>query len=99
MHVGGTPEAAGLTDRDLEIVAEIGPTLRDMGIVFAGIDIIGRHLTEINVTSPTCIREIKDFGGPDIAVMIWDAIEALRRLELLFEIIFLTRQRVLKWCG
>ena len=76
VHVGGTPEAAALTDRDLEIVADIGPTLRNMGIVFAGIDIIGRHLTEINVTSPTCIREIKDFGGPDIAVMIWDAIEA-----------------------
>ena len=78
VHVGGAPEAAGLTDRDLEIVGEIGPTLRDMGIVFAGIDIIGTHLTEINVTSPTCIREIKDFGGPDIAVMIWDAIEARR---------------------
>ena len=46
--------------------------------MFAGIDIIGMHLTEINVTSPTCIREIKDFGGPDIAVMIWDAIEARR---------------------
>ena len=78
VHVGGTPEAAGLTDRDLEIAHEIGPVLRDMGIVFAGIDIIGTHLTEINVTSPTCIREIKDFGGPDIAVMIWDAIEARR---------------------
>jgi glutathione synthase len=76
--VGGTPEAAGMTDRDLEIVAEIGPTLRDMGIVFAGIDIIGTHLTEINVTSPTCIREVKGFGGPDIGVMIWDAIEARR---------------------
>ena len=76
VHVGGTPEAAGLTDRDLEIAHEIGPVLRDMGIVFAGIDIIGAHLTEINVTSPTCIREIKAFGGPDIAVMIWDAIEA-----------------------
>ncbi len=78
VHVGGAPEPAGLTDRDLEIVGEIGPTLRDMGIVFAGIDIIGTYLTEINVTSPTCIREIKDFGGPDIAVMIWDAIEARR---------------------
>ncbi len=76
VHVGGTPEAAGLTDRDLEIAHEIGPVLRDMGIVFAGIDIIGAQLTEINVTSPTCIREIKAFGGPDIAVMIWDAIEA-----------------------
>jgi glutathione synthase len=49
-----------------------------MGIVFAGIDIIGTHLTEINVTSPTCIREINGLGGPDIAVMIWDAIEARR---------------------
>jgi glutathione synthase len=49
-----------------------------MGIVFAGIDIIGTHLTEINVTSPTCIREVKGFGGPDIGVMIWDAIEARR---------------------
>ena len=67
VHVGGTPEAIGLTDRDLEIAATIGPRLRELGIVFAGIDIIGAHLTEINVTSPTCIREIKQFGGPDIA--------------------------------
>ncbi len=78
VHVGGTPEAAGLTDRDMEIAAQIGPTLKDMGIVFAGIDIIGDYLTEINVTSPTCIREIKAFGGPDIAAMILDAIEARR---------------------
>ncbi len=78
VHVGGTPEAIGLSDRDLEIAATIGPRLRELGIIFAGIDIIGDHLTEINVTSPTCIREIKDFGGPDIGVMIWDAIEARR---------------------
>lgn len=78
VHVGGTPEAAGLTDRDMEIAAQIGPTLKDMGIVFAGIDIIGNYLTEINVTSPTCIREIKAFGGPDIAAMILDAIETRR---------------------
>lgn len=78
VHVGGTPEAIGLSDRDLEIAATIGPRLRELGIIFAGIDIIGDHLTEINVTSPTCIREIKDFGGPDIAAMIWDAIEARR---------------------
>jgi glutathione synthase len=78
VHVGGTPEAIGLSDRDLEIAATIGPRLRELGIIFAGIDIIGEHLTEINVTSPTCIREIKDFGGPDIGVMIWDAIEARR---------------------
>jgi glutathione synthase len=78
VHVGGTPEAIGLSDRDLEIAATIGPRLRELGIIFAGIDIIGDHLTEINVTSPTCIREIKDFGGPDITAMIWDAIEARR---------------------
>ena len=76
VHVGGTPEAIGLSDRDLEIAAIIGPKLKQMGIVFAGIDVIGNYLTEINVTSPTCIREIKAFGGPDIAALILDAIEA-----------------------
>lgn len=76
VHVGGTPEAVGLSDRDRQIAAQIGPRLKELGIVFAGIDVIGDYLTEINVTSPTCIREIKAFGGPDIAVMIWDAIEA-----------------------
>ena len=78
VHVGGTPEAAGLDDRDLEIAAAIGPRLKQLGIVLAGIDIIGGHLTEINVTSPTCVREIKAFGGPDIAAMVLDAIEARR---------------------
>jgi glutathione synthase len=76
VHVGGTPEAAGLSARDYEIAAQIGPRLKQMGIIFAGIDIIGNYLTEINVTSPTCVREIKAFGGPDIAAMILDAIEA-----------------------
>ena len=78
VHVGGTPEAAGLSDRDLEIAAQIGPRLRELGIIFAGIDIIGDYLTEINITSPTCVREIKAFGGPDISAMIIDAIEARR---------------------
>lgn len=76
VHVGGTPEAAALTERDFEIAAQIGPELRRRGIIFAGIDIIGDYLTEINVTSPTCVREIHHFGGPDIAALIWDAIEA-----------------------
>jgi glutathione synthase len=76
VHVGGTPAAVALSERDLEIAALIGPRLKELGIIFAGIDVIGDYLTEINVTSPTCIREIKAFGGPDIAVMIWDAIEA-----------------------
>ena len=79
VHVGGRPEAAALSDRDLEIAAQIGPRLKELGIIFAGIDIIGDNLTEINVTSPTCVREIKAFGGPDIAAMIIDAIEHKRR--------------------
>jgi glutathione synthase len=78
VHVGGRPEACELDARDLEIAAQIGPALRERGIIFAGIDVIGGYLTEINVTSPTCIREIKAFGGPDIAAMIIDAIEARR---------------------
>jgi len=78
VHVGGRPELAEVTPRDHEIAAEIGPLLREMGLIFAGIDVIGGLLTEINVTSPTCIREIKNFGGPDIAGLIWDAIEARR---------------------
>jgi len=78
VHVGGRPEAAALSARDLEISEMIGPTLREMGVIFAGIDVIGNYLTEINVTSPTCIREIKAFGGPDIAVLIWQAIEEKR---------------------
>ena len=76
VHVGGRPEAIALDARDYEIATQIGPILRDMGIIFAGIDVIGGLLTEINVTSPTCIREIQAFGGPNIAALIWDAIEA-----------------------
>jgi glutathione synthase len=75
MHVGGRPELSELTAREREICAAIGPALKERGMIFVGIDVIGDYLTEINVTSPTGIREIKRFGGPDIAVMIWDAIE------------------------
>jgi glutathione synthase len=78
MHVGGRPELSPLTPRDLEICAAIGPALKQRGMIFVGIDVIGDYLTEINVTSPTGIREIKRFGGPDIAVLIWDAIEKKR---------------------
>lgn len=76
MHVGGRPEAVSLTDRDREICAAIGPTLRANGLIFVGIDVIGDYLTEINVTSPTGIQEVARFGGADIAALIWDAIEA-----------------------
>jgi len=79
MHVGGRPEEVGLTERDLEICAAMGPILRERGLIFVGIDVIGDYLTEINVTSPTGICEIKRFGGPDIAVLIWDAIEKRRK--------------------
>ncbi|WP_421725509.1 glutathione synthase [Bauldia sp.] len=76
MHVGGKAVPAEMTDRDREICAAIGPTLRDRGLIFVGIDVIGDYLTEINVTSPTGIREVKRFGGADIAALIWDATEA-----------------------
>ncbi len=79
MHVGGRPEIVELTERDREICATIAPALKERDMIFVGIDVIGDYLTEINVTSPTGIREIKRFGGPDIAVMIWDAIEKRRK--------------------
>jgi glutathione synthase len=75
MHVGGTPKPTDLTDRDREICARLGPELKKRGLLFTGIDVIGPYLTEINVTSPTGIRQVKAFGGPDIAVLVWDAIE------------------------
>ncbi|MBO6776468.1 MAG: glutathione synthase [Marinibacterium sp.] len=76
MHVGGRPEKVGLTDRDLEICATIGPLLKEKGQVFVGIDVIGDYLTEINVTSPTGIQELERFDGVNIAAKVWDAIEA-----------------------
>lgn len=76
MHVGGKAMADQLTDRDREICAAIGPRLKQMGQTLVGIDVIGGKLTEINVTSPTGIREVKKFGGADIAALFWDAVEA-----------------------
>jgi glutathione synthase len=58
LAAGGRGEARPLTERDREIAAAVGPTLRERGLLFVGLDVIGEHLTEINVTSPTCIREI-----------------------------------------
>ncbi len=75
MHVGGRPEATELTPRERQICDAIGPELKRRGLIFVGIDVIGDYLTEINVTSPTGIREVKRFGGPDIAALIWDAVE------------------------
>jgi glutathione synthase len=75
LHVGARPVKTALTPRDREICAAIGPTLRDQGLVFVGIDVIGDWLTEINVTSPTGIQEIARLDGIEIAPKIWDAIE------------------------
>ena len=75
LHVGGTAKKVTLTARDKEICARLGPELKKRGLIFAGIDVIGDYLTEINVTSPTGIRQVKDFGGNDIAAMIWDVVE------------------------
>jgi len=76
MHVGGIAEMVGLTTRDQEICDIIGPDLKARGLLFVGIDIIGEHLTEINVTSPTGIQEIGRFESVNLAAKIWDAIVA-----------------------
>jgi glutathione synthase len=75
---GGVPKATDLTAREREICARLGPALRERGLLFVGIDVIDGFLTEINVTSPTGIRAIKNLGGPDVAALIWDKIEAKR---------------------
>ncbi len=75
MHVGGRAEKAGLTEREREICRRIGPVLRDQGLIFVGIDVIGDYLTEINVTSPTGLQEVARFDGTNLAGAIWDAIE------------------------
>jgi glutathione synthase len=76
MHVGGRPEKSPLTARDREICAAIGPTLREQGLIFVGIDVIGDYLTEINVTSPTGLQEVARFDGTHLEKAIWERIEA-----------------------
>jgi glutathione synthase len=76
---GGSPKDTELTPREREICKRLGPALRERGLIFVGIDVIDGHLTEINVTSPTGIRAIRNVGGPDIAAMVWDAIEKRRK--------------------
>ncbi len=78
MHAGGRPEKTELTAREREICERIGPSLRERGFVLVGIDVIGDFMTEINVTSPTGIREIKRFGGADVAALFWNSVEAKR---------------------
>ena len=79
MHVGGRAEKTELTEREREICARIGPSLRDRGFILVGIDVIGDYMTEINVTSPTGVREVQRFGGADIAGLFWDCVEGKRR--------------------
>jgi len=76
---GGAAAATELTAREREICQRLGPALRERGLLFVGIDVIGDFITEINVTSPTGIRAIKNLGGPDIAALIWDTIEKKRK--------------------
>jgi len=75
LAAGGKGVAKPLTDRDREIAHAIGPTLAARGLLLVGLDIIGDCLTEVNVTSPTCFREITDQTGFDVAVMFMDALE------------------------
>jgi len=75
---GGAAQSTDLSPREREICDRLGPSLREKGLLFVGIDVIDGNLTEINVTSPTGIRAISRLGGPDVAAKIWDAIEAKR---------------------
>ena len=76
MHVGGKPAPTTLTRREEEICEAIGPTLKEYGLIFVGIDVIGDYLTEINVTSPTGLQEVNRFNNVCLEADIWDAIEA-----------------------
>jgi glutathione synthase len=76
MHVGGKAMKVELTKRDREICEALGPSLKERGLIFVGIDVIGDYLTEINVTSPTGLQEVNRFDGTILEDKIWDAIEA-----------------------
>ncbi|WP_425410596.1 glutathione synthase [Hyphococcus sp.] len=78
MHAGGKAEAVVMNERDQEICDRIGPVLSERRLIFAGIDVIGDFLTEINVTSPTGVQEVRNFGGADISSLFWDWVEGQR---------------------
>ncbi len=82
-HAGGRALKSALTQRERDICAAIGPTLKERGLIFVGIDVIGDYMTEINVTSPTGIQEINRLDGVKIETDIWDAIES--RIERMAE--------------
>ena len=77
LGVGGIPKLSELSESDIKICDAIKPTLKEMNLVFVGIDVIGKYLTEINVTCPTGVRQIKNLGGPDIPEMFWRYAEEL----------------------
>ncbi len=76
LAAGGSGRVQALTDRDRWIAEQVGPDLRNRGLFFVGLDVIGEHLTEINVTSPTCLREIEAEASPDIAAKLMNCIES-----------------------
>ena len=81
LAVGGTGKGIDLSERDHWICEQVGPRLRELGLVFVGLDVIGDYLTEINVTSPTCVRELERIYGCDIAGRIMDCIAGKLRLQ------------------
>ena len=76
LAAGGSGRVQALTDRDRWIAEQVGPDLRSRGLLFVGLDVIGEHLTEINVTSPTCLREIESEASPNIAAKLMACIES-----------------------
>ncbi len=80
LAAGGRGEGVELSERDHEIIERVAPTLRDKGLLFVGLDVIGSYLTEINITSPTCIRELDQLYGLNIAGQLMDSIENKLRL-------------------
>lgn len=81
LAAGGRGEGRPLSARDREICSRVGPILRQHGILFAGLDVIGDYLTEINITSPTCIRELDKIYGLNIAAQLMDIIESKLKLR------------------
>ena len=74
LAAGGSGIGIALSDRDRQIVETVAPRLREQGIIFAGLDVIGNYLTEVNVTSPTCIRELDKLYGLNISATLMDCI-------------------------
>jgi glutathione synthase len=83
LAAGATSKGQPLTEHDYWISEQIGPRLRDKGLLFVGIDVIGDYLTEINITSPTCIRELDNEFGLNISATLFDRIETLIRQKSL----------------